>query len=43
MLRHTDLGAAGSAGARRGEAWTMTVLQARCFWRMVLGRVSLKT
>jgi regulator of sigma E protease len=35
MLLHTDLG----AGA---EAWSMTVLQARLFWRMVLGRVSLK-
>src|SRR5437763_8465960 len=25
-----------------GEAWSMTVLQARLFWRMLLGRVSLK-
>ncbi len=42
MLLHTDLGG-GAALARAGdEAWNMTVLQARLFWRMVLGRVSLK-
>ena len=42
MLLHTDLGA-GAALARAGsEAWNMTLLQARLFWRMVLGRVSLK-
>ena len=34
---------AGAALAHAGtEAWNMTVLQARLFWRMVLGRVSLK-
>jgi regulator of sigma E protease len=42
MLLHTDLGA-GAALSRAGtEAWSMTLLQARLFWRMVLGRVSLK-
>ena len=42
MLLHTDL-TAGAALSRAGtEAWNMTVLQARLFWRMVLGRVSLK-
>ncbi len=42
MLLHTDLGS-GAALARAGtEAWNMTVLQGRLFWRMVLGRVSLK-
>jgi regulator of sigma E protease len=42
MLLHTKL-TAGSALVRAGgEAWNMTVLQARLFWRMVLGRVSLK-
>jgi regulator of sigma E protease len=42
MLLHTDL-AMGTALARAGdEAWSMTMLQARLFWRMVLGRVSLK-
>ena len=42
MLRHTELGAAVALARAGGEAWTMTVLQARLFWRMVLGRVSLK-
>jgi regulator of sigma E protease len=42
MLLHTDLGP-GTALVRAGaEAWSMTMLQARLFWRMVLGRVSLK-
>ena len=42
MLLHTKL-SAGNALARAGsEAWSMTVLQGRLFWRMVLGRVSLK-
>jgi regulator of sigma E protease len=42
MLLHTDLNP-GAALARAGEeAWSMTMLQARLFWRMVLGRVSLK-
>ncbi|MBV8403785.1 MAG: RIP metalloprotease RseP, partial [Gammaproteobacteria bacterium] len=42
MLLHTSLGA-GAALARAGdEAWSMTAWQARMFWRMVLGRVSLK-
>jgi regulator of sigma E protease len=42
MLLHTDL-SMGAALARAGdEAWSMTMLQARLFWRMVLGRVSLK-
>jgi len=42
MLLHTEL-SAGAALARAGsEAWNMTMLQARLFWRMVLGRVSLK-
>jgi regulator of sigma E protease len=42
MLLHTDL-SAGAALARAGEeAWSMTMLQGRLFWRMILGRVSLK-
>ncbi|GAC1453047.1 MAG: sigma E protease regulator RseP [Steroidobacteraceae bacterium] len=42
MLVHTELGA-GAALARAGqEAWSMTMLQARLFARMVEGRVSLK-
>ena len=42
MLRHTDLGPGAALVRASGEAWTMTMLQARLFWRMVLGRVSLK-
>jgi regulator of sigma E protease len=42
MLLHTDLTAAGALVRAGGEAWNMTLLQARLFWRMVLGRVSLK-
>jgi regulator of sigma E protease len=42
MLLHTDLSAGAALGRAGAEAWTMTVLQARLFWRMVLGRVSLK-
>jgi regulator of sigma E protease len=42
MLRHTDLGPGVALVRAGGEAWTMTVLQARLFWRMLLGRVSLK-
>jgi len=42
MLLHTDLTAADALARAGGEAWSMTTLQARLFWRMVLGRVSLK-
>jgi regulator of sigma E protease len=42
MLLHTDLGPGAALGRAGSEAWNMTVLQARLFWRMVLGRVSLK-
>jgi regulator of sigma E protease len=42
MLRHTVLGPATALMRAADEAWSMTVLQARLFWRMVLGRVSLK-
>jgi regulator of sigma E protease len=42
MLLHTDLGPAGALARAGAEAWNMTLLQARLFWRMVLGRVSLK-
>jgi regulator of sigma E protease len=42
MLLHTDLTAAAALARAGGEAWSMTMLQARLFWRMVLGRVSLK-
>lgn len=42
MLLHTELGVSGALARAGAEAWSMTMLQARLFWRMVLGRVSLK-
>jgi regulator of sigma E protease len=42
MLLHTDLSAGAALNRAGAEAWNMTTLQARLFWRMVLGRVSLK-
>jgi regulator of sigma E protease len=42
MLLHSDLGAAAALTRAGDEAWNMTTLQARLFWRMLLGRVSLK-
>ena len=42
MLRHTELSVGAALAHASDKAWTMTVLQARLFWRMVLGRVSLK-
>ena len=42
MLVHTDLTATSALAHAGSEAWNMTMLQARLFWRMVLGRVSLK-
>jgi regulator of sigma E protease len=42
MLLHTSLGPAAALARASSEAWGMTVLQARLFWRMVEGRVSLK-
>src|SRR5262249_57667332 len=42
MLLHTDLGPGAALARAGGEAWNMAMLQARLFWRMVLGHVSLK-
>jgi regulator of sigma E protease len=42
LLRHTDLGPLAALGRAVGEAENMTALQARLFWRMLLGQVSLK-
>jgi regulator of sigma E protease len=42
MLLHYKLGPSAALARAGDEAWNMTVLQARLFWRMVLGRVSLK-
>lgn len=42
MQLHIDLGPAQAFGHAVNEAWSMTVMQGRMFYRMVLGRVSLK-
>ena len=42
LLRHTELGPLAALGRAAGEAQNMTVLQARLFWRMLIGQVSLK-
>ncbi len=42
MLLHTELSGPAALARAGTEAWDMTVLQARLFWRMVLGKVSLK-
>jgi regulator of sigma E protease len=42
MLLHSQLSAGAALARAGGEAWNLSVLQARLFWRMVLGRVSLK-
>ena len=42
MMQHTDLGPGTALTHAVDEAWSMTVLQARLFWRMLIGRVSLK-
>ncbi len=42
MIVHTDLSPVAALSQAAGEAWDMTVLQGRLFWRMLLGNVSLK-
>src|SRR5207244_13539075 len=42
MLSRTRLTPAAALGRASVEAWNMTTLQARLFWRMLLGQVSLK-
>jgi regulator of sigma E protease len=42
VLVHTSLGPLAALGAAVHEAWDKTAMQARYFWRMVAGRVSLK-
>jgi regulator of sigma E protease len=42
QLIHTDLTPLGALGRAVREADNMTVLQARLFWRMLIGQVSLK-
>jgi regulator of sigma E protease len=42
MIRRTSLGPLQSLALGTQEAWRMTALQARVFWRMLQGHVSLK-
>jgi regulator of sigma E protease len=42
MQRHTRLGPLEALAAGARESWRMTVLQAKVFWRMLQGQVSLK-
>ena len=42
LLSHTPLSAPEALGRACEEAWGMTVLQGRLFWRMLLGKVSFK-
>jgi regulator of sigma E protease len=42
MLQHTSLGPIQALSRGTAEAWEMTTLQARVFWRMLMGQVSLK-
>ena len=42
MLMHTTLTIPAALGEAVQEAWSMTALQGRLFWRMVLGQVSMK-
>ncbi len=42
MLRHTKVGPWSALMLGSAQAWDMTALQARVFWRMLMGQVSLK-
>ncbi len=42
METHTDLGPVAALSRGVSEAWNLSVLQARLFWRMLMGKVSLK-
>ncbi len=42
MMRHLRLSPVAAVGRAAAEAWDMTALQGRLFWRMMLGQVSLK-
>jgi regulator of sigma E protease len=42
MLNRTELSPLAALARAGVEAWDMTVLQARLFWRMLMGQVSLK-
>jgi len=42
MVRHLSLSPVAAVSRASEEAWDMTALQGRLFWRMMLGQVSLK-
>jgi regulator of sigma E protease len=42
MIVHSAVGPASALAMGASEAWRMTALQARVFWRMIQGHVSLK-
>jgi regulator of sigma E protease len=42
MVVHTEVGPLQALAMGTSEAWRMTALQARVFWRMIQGHVSLK-
>ena len=42
MVRHLSLSPVAAVGRASAEAWDMTALQGKLFWRMMLGQVSLK-
>jgi len=42
MVRHLEVSPATAVGRAAKEAWDMTALQGTLFWRMMLGRVSVK-
>ena len=42
MLRHTSLSLPAAFAHANVEAWDMTALQGRLFWRMLIGQVSIK-
>lgn len=42
MMRHRSVSAAAALTSAAAQAWSMTALQGRLFWRMLLGQVSLK-
>jgi len=42
MVRHLSLSPFAAVGQAADQAWSMTALQGRLFWRMMLGHVSLQ-
>ena len=42
MILQIELSPTAALGRAAGEAWSMTALQGRLFWRMVLGQFSMK-